>query len=167
MNASLAELNARAPVLATAEFLRCCGAHRWAEGMAAARPFATEADLFAGAERIWNGLAAEDWLEAFAAHPRIGGTANSAWSRAEQAGVEGAGSDVQDELARLNVEYEARFGHVFLICATGRSAAEMLAELRRRLHHPPAEELRLAAAEQAKITRLRLEKLLTTPEGRA
>lgn len=158
----LAVLNAWASQDAVESLLRCCGSRRWAEAMAAARPFATEADLFDAADRIWNSLAPADWLEAFAAHPRIGGTPTSKWSRAEQAGVEGASSDVQDELARLNLEYEARFGHVFLICATGRSADEMLAELRRRLHHHPAEELRLAAAEQAKITRLRLEKLLTS-----
>jgi len=128
--------------------------------MAAARPFATEGDLFDAADRIWNSLAPDDWLEAFAAHPRIGGAATSKWSRAEQAGVEAASSAVKDELERLNIEYEARFGHVFLICATGRSAAEMLAELRRRLHHTPAEELHVTAVEQAKISRLRLEKLL-------
>jgi len=160
---NLAALNALVPAVAAAEFMRCCGARRWAERMTSARPFATEADLFAAAEHLWSGLASKDWLEAFAAHPRIGGVATSAWSRAEQTGVTDAGSDVQPELARLNVEYEARFGHVFLICATGRSADEMLNELRRRLHHGPAEELRTAAAEQTKITRLRLEKLLTAP----
>ena len=164
---NLATLNTLEPTVVVSEFLRCCGSRRWADAMAAARPFATEEDLFAAADWIWNSLAPEDWLEAFAAHPRIGGVATSKWSRAEQSGVESASSAVQDELARLNVEYEAHFGHVFLICATGRSAAEMLAELRRRLHRSPAEELRLAAAEQAKITRLRLEKLLTTPEDRA
>jgi len=158
--AGVIALNALAQQAAAGEFMRCCGARRWAEAMAAARPFATEADLFAAADRIWNSLAPADWLEAFAAHPRIGGTPNSAWSRDEQSSVASAGHDVQADLARLNREYEMRFGHVFLICATGRSAGEMLVELRRRIAHDPAGELRIAAAEQAKITRSRLEKLL-------
>ncbi len=157
---NLARLNALESQAAAAEFLRCCGSLRWAIAMAAARPFVTEADLFAAAEHLWNALAPEDWHEAFAAHPRIGGSANTDWSRAEQSGVADATADAQENLARLNVEYETRFGHVFLICATGRTADEMLAELRRRLHHDPAEELQIAAAEQAMITRLRLEKLL-------
>jgi 2-oxo-4-hydroxy-4-carboxy-5-ureidoimidazoline decarboxylase len=144
----------------TEALLRCCGSRRWAAAMAAARPFASAADLHEAALRIWNQLEPADWREAFAAHPRIGGKANSAWSRAEQAGAANAGDAVREELARMNADYERRFGHVFLICASGRSAEEMLAELRRRIHHSPSEELHLAAAEQAKITRLRLDKLL-------
>ena len=127
--------------------------------MLAMRPFASDAALFAAAERAWWALGREDWLEAFGAHPRIGQHAADAWARNEQAGVKGAGEDVRAALAQGNRAYEERFGHVFLICATGKSATEMLGALRGRLGNDPATELRVAAAEQAQITRLRLEKL--------
>jgi 2-oxo-4-hydroxy-4-carboxy-5-ureidoimidazoline decarboxylase len=157
---SLAELNGLEPTAASAMLHRCCGAARWVEGMLAGRPFASRAKLFETAARIWEQLGREDWLEAFAQHPRIGAKATSAWSSQEQEGVEGAGRDVLDALARGNEEYAARFGWVFLICATGKSASEMLAALRSRLANDPATELRVAAAEHAEITRIRLEKLL-------
>ena len=117
--------------------------------------------MFTAAETVWWSLEPEDWLEAFAAHPRIGGRARDVWSSTEQAGMKGATAGTQTALAAGNREYEARFGHVFLICATGRSAAEMLSELVQRLGNDPATELRIAAGEQAKITRLRLQKLVT------
>ena len=153
-------LNALPAATARTELTRCCGAERWVDRMLAARPFGSDAALFETAERVWWQLAPSDWLAAFACHPRIGDHETpDEWSRAEQAGVADAGTDVRRDLARGNREYEARFGHVFLICATGRTADEMLGELRRRLAHDAATELRTAAAEQAKITRLRLEKL--------
>jgi 2-oxo-4-hydroxy-4-carboxy-5-ureidoimidazoline decarboxylase len=127
--------------------------------MLAARPFADDAALFAAAESAWWALDPADWDEAFASHPRIGDRAATGLARTEQAGVAGADAATLEALAVGNRAYEARFGRVFLICATGRSAAEMLAELRRRLAHDAAAELRVAAAEQAKITRLRLETL--------
>lgn len=138
---------------------RCCGARRWVEAMLALRPFASDAALFAAAERAWWALAREDWLEAFRGHPRIGQHAADAWARSEQAGVSGAGEDTRAALAQGNRAYEERFGHVFLICATGKSATEMLGALRGRLGNDPATELRIAATEEAKITRLRLAKL--------
>jgi 2-oxo-4-hydroxy-4-carboxy-5-ureidoimidazoline decarboxylase len=127
--------------------------------MLAMRPFASDAALFADAERAWWALGREDWLEAFGGHPRIGQHAADAWARSEQAGVSGAGEDTRAALAHGNRAYEERFGHVFLICATGKSATELLGALRGRLGNDPATELRIAAAEQAKITRLRLDKL--------
>jgi 2-oxo-4-hydroxy-4-carboxy-5-ureidoimidazoline decarboxylase len=160
-------LNALPSADARAALLRCCGARRWADGMLARRPFASMADLLAAADEIWAGLDRADWLEAFAAHPRIGDmdslkkkfAATAAWSAGEQAGVAGAAEAVLRDLADGNRRYEERFGHIFIVCATGKTAAEMLHLLRERLPNAPDVELRIAAAEQAKITRLRLEKL--------
>jgi len=127
--------------------------------MLAGRPYRDAVALYAAGERAWWALGPEDWREAFAAHPRIGERGADAWSHVEQAAVGGADASTRRALADGNREYEARFGQVFLICATGRSAGEMLAELERRLRNDPVAELRVAAAEQARITRLRLEKL--------
>jgi len=138
---------------------RCCGSARWVEGMLARRPFADDAAVHAAAEELWWALAPADWLEAFAQHPRIGDLRAAGWSRAEQAGVTGTEQDTLRRLADGNREYERRFGHVFLICATGLSATEMLGALDRRLRRDPGAELRTAAEEHAKITRLRLDKL--------
>jgi len=164
----LARLNAAPRAEARAEFLRCCGSARWAEAMVSGRPYADAPALLAAAEGAWSATGPEDWLEAFRHHPRIGDRAGlearfagtRAWSAGEQGGVATADTRVLDALHEGNRAYETRFGHVFLVCATGKSAAEMLDLLRRRLHNAPADELRVAAAEQAKITRLRLEKLL-------
>jgi 2-oxo-4-hydroxy-4-carboxy-5-ureidoimidazoline decarboxylase len=164
---NLSVLNAWREPEARAALLRCCGARRWAEGMAARRPFAGEAELFAAAREVWRGLARTDWLEAFAAHPRIGDreasagrvAGTSAWSAQEQGGVAGAPQGTLRALAEGNRRYEARFGHTFIICATGRTAAEMKALLEERLSNDPDEELLVAAGEQEKITLLRLQKL--------
>jgi 2-oxo-4-hydroxy-4-carboxy-5-ureidoimidazoline decarboxylase len=152
---------------AQAAFLRCCGASRWAAQMAACRPFVREQDLFDEAERIWQELNCDDWLEAFAAHPRIGDLdalrlkfANTtAWTTAEQAGMAGAADAVLLALAEGNGAYEAKFGYIFIVCATGKTAEEMLALLQERLQNDPERELLIAVGEQAKITRLRLQKL--------
>lgn len=152
-------LNALDDAGARAALARCCAARRWVDALLAARPFASDAALFAAAERAWWGLGREDWLEAFAGHPRIGERTDDAWARREQAGAEGAGQGTATALAQGNRAYERRFGHVFLICATGRGAGEMLRALQSRLANDPAGELRIAAGEQAKITRLRLERL--------
>src|SRR5437867_2508955 len=143
---------------ARAVLARCCSARRWVEQVLAARPFASDAELLESAERFWWALGREDWLEAFAGHPRIGARTTDAAARREQAGVDGATAATRAALALGNRMYEERFGHVFLICATGKSADEMLGALRDRLGNDPITELRIAAGEQAKITRLRLEK---------
>jgi len=147
---------------AHAAFLRCCGSRSWAEAMVSGRPYRDEPALLAAAERAFAALGREDWLEAFAHHPRIGDRGQAAgWSQSEQGGVAGAGEDVLDTLLHANREYEARFGYIFIVCATGKSAAEMLALLRERLPNQPDAELALAAAEQRKITAIRLKKLLS------
>jgi 2-oxo-4-hydroxy-4-carboxy-5-ureidoimidazoline decarboxylase len=152
---------------ALAEFGRCCGSRRWAEAMTAVRPFASEAAVIAAAERVWWGLERADWLEAFAAHPRIGNldalrarfATTAAWAGREQAGVVGAPEELLRRLAAGNDAYLERFGYIFIICATGKSAAAMLEQLETRLCHAPDDEIAIAAAEQAKITRLRLERM--------
>jgi 2-oxo-4-hydroxy-4-carboxy-5-ureidoimidazoline decarboxylase len=167
MNPSL--LNDASASEAHAMLLRCCGSTRWAFAMSERRPFSDEAALFAAASETFASLTRSDWLEAFAAHPRIGDidglrakyASTAAWSLGEQAGAASADEQTLHDLAAGNRDYEARFGHIFIVCATGRSAAEMLTLLRQRLPNDPDTELRIAAAEQTKITRLRLEKLLS------
>jgi 2-oxo-4-hydroxy-4-carboxy-5-ureidoimidazoline decarboxylase len=165
---TLDEFNALAEDEARAALTRCCVARRWVEGVLAARPFASASALHAEAERVWAALDRADYLEAFTGHPRIGDVnslrakyANTqAWASSEQAGTAVATEDVLAGLAEGNAAYEARFGYIFIVCATGKRADEMLALLRARLPNDPESELAIAAGEQAKITRLRLEKLL-------
>ncbi len=134
--------------------------------MAARRPFLDDRAVLEAADAEWLDLDREDWLQAFAAHPRIGDQrAAERWVRAEQAGVTVASGHVLDALARANRAYEERFGYIFLICATGLSAEAMLDALRARLESEPESELRTAAGEQAKITRLRLHKLAADTRG--
>jgi OHCU decarboxylase len=157
---TLGDLNALPEPAAVATLLRCCGSSRWAAEMARRRPFADAETMLTAADEVWTGLGSADWHEAFGAHPRIGagGAAVSAWSRAEQSAVTDAS---RHRFAALNRAYEARFGHIYIVCATGRSAADLLADLERRLGNDPARELGEAAEEQRKITRLRLIKLMT------
>jgi 2-oxo-4-hydroxy-4-carboxy-5-ureidoimidazoline decarboxylase len=149
---------------AAGELLAVCHSGRWADQVAAGRPYADVPALQEAADEVWMALTPGDWLEAFEAHPRIGegGGSSPAWSRQEQSGVGGAGQDVQDALARGNAAYEARFGHVFLIAAAGRSADEILGQLEARLGNDPATELRVAAGEHRRITRLRIDKLMAS-----
>lgn len=164
----LQDINGLSADVAEAEFARCCGASPWAARMTARRPFASDEELFAASEAIWPLLSDADWREAFSHHPKIGDreslrakfAATRVWASGEQSGVQAAPDDLLDALAAGNAAYEARFGYIFVVCATGRTAGEMLALLQARLPHPPNEELPVAAAEQKKITRLRLEKLL-------
>jgi len=144
---------------AIACFLSCCGSKEWARRMEEARPFGDLPEPFDAADRIWRSLSEADWLEAFRAHPRIGERA-AGQAGQEQSGTRGASPETLASLQRANREYEEKFGRIFLVCATGRSAEEMLALCRQRLHNDPREELRVAAEEQRKVTRLRLEKLL-------
>jgi allantoicase len=148
--------------------LDCCGSRNWAQEVASNRPFTSEAELFAFADKTWAALPREDWLEAFLHHPPIGGTkakarqsaAASRWSAKEQSFAQKAAPEVLQDLATQNRAYTDKFGYVFLICATGKSSEEIMNALRQRLPNEPAAELRIAAEEQRKITRLRLEKLL-------
>jgi hydroxyisourate hydrolase len=158
----LADLNTLDDQAASRALLRCCGSSRWAAQMAAARPFAGVEALASTADAIWRALAEADWLEAFAAHPRIGSgrAGGSGWSDDEQAGVAGAAEQTRHRLEEVNRHYEARFGYIFIVSATGKTADEMLVLIERRLRHRPGDELRIAAEEQRKITRLRLRKLI-------
>jgi len=139
---------------------RCCDSPRWVEAMLAIRPFERDRAVLEAAERLWWSLPEEEWLAAFAAHPRLGDPdVAEGWSRSEQAGAVEADPGVLEGLVAGNREYEERFGFVFLLCATDRSAEEMLAALRGRLGRTREEELETAAGEQARIIRLRLERL--------
>jgi OHCU decarboxylase len=159
---TLDDLNTLEASRAEAEFRRCCGSARWASAMIEARPFADLEAMIARGEAIWTRLAPTDWLEAFAAHPRIGERrAVSAWSSEEQAGTRLADEPTQAKLAALNVDYQERFGYIFIVCATGKSSEEMLALLDARLSNDPQTEIVVAAGEQRKIIALRLRKLVT------
>jgi len=141
--------------------------------MADARPFGTTTELFEKADSVWRSLGAQDWLEAFRAHPKIGeqkaaatqSEETRAWSAQEQSGTHDASTTTMTALAEGNREYEKRFGFIFIVCATGKSSEEMLSMLKGRLQNDPETELRIAAEEQGKIMRLRLEKLLTSLEA--
>jgi 2-oxo-4-hydroxy-4-carboxy-5-ureidoimidazoline decarboxylase len=146
---------------AEAELLTCCASRRWAAVVAAGRPYGSAADLFAAADAAVRALDWPDVEEALSAHPRIGdrpaGTdRESRWSRGEQSGV---GEADRAALTEGNVAYEERFGHVFLTCASGRGAGDMLTELRERLANEPGTERAVVHGELTKITELRLRKL--------
>jgi len=153
------ELNGLPAAEAERALLQCCGSARWARDVAARRPFASAIELYRVGDDVWWSLDAADWLEAFSRHPRIG-EHGKGWSNEEQAAARETSDDVRAALADRNHDYERRFGHVFLICATGRTAPAILQELEQRMSNEPADELRVAAGEQAKITRLRLAKLI-------
>ncbi len=159
---TLNELNRLPDAQAEAELARCCGSVRWARLMTAERPFRNVEVLLAAAGRLWWSLAAADWLEAFASHPRIGERATSAWSAEEQSGTGTASTSVRARLTAGNHEYERRFGYTFIACATGQSGETLVSTLERRLENGPADELQVAADEQRKITELRLKRLVTT-----
>jgi 2-oxo-4-hydroxy-4-carboxy-5-ureidoimidazoline decarboxylase len=149
------------------ELFRCCASNTWVSSMLSKRPFQTATELFEQADLIWFSLDKSDWLEAFQGHPKIGdvdslkkkysNTQN--WTEGEQAGVAGAQNEVIEALASGNTDYEEKYGYIFIVCATGKTAEEMLEILNKRLLNSPEEEIKLAAAEQAQITKIRLEKL--------
>lgn len=156
------------PVLAEA-LQKCCGSTAWVENMLTAFPISDAETLMDEANTQWNSLREADWREAFTHHPKIGGNVEalrekfantSAWAEGEQASVREASQETLELLAAGNTEYEKKFGYIFIVCATGKSAAEMLALLQARLTNKPEDEILIAAGEQNKITRLRLEKLL-------
>jgi len=164
----LDRLNSLSNTEAEAEFLKCCGSTVWARAMSDARPFETRDALLAEADKIWWLLNQEDWLEAFRAHPKIGEQKAAAaqseqarsWSAQEQTGAANASAGTMAELAQRNRDYESRFGFIFIVCASGKSSEKMLSILNERMQNDPETEIHVAAEEQRKITRLRLEKLL-------
>lgn len=164
----LARLNRLGSADARAALGAVCGSARWVDEMLKRRPFASAGSLLAAADEIWFGLRKQDWLEAFSHHPRIGErnlaqakfAATAEQSSREQSGMASATDAVRAEFAAGNADYERKFGHVFLICATGKTGDEMLDSLRERGRNDAATELRNAANEQSKIVRIRLGKLV-------
>jgi len=150
------------------EILACCGSRTWAASMASKRPIQDEASLLAASDVAWQNLKEADWLEAFRSHPRIGETLeektataqSSAWSAQEQKKAAAADEAIKMALLWGNREYEQKFRRIFIVCATGKSASEILEILRRRLHNDEATELRQAAEEQRQIMHIRLKKWL-------
>jgi len=165
---TLSDLNALAPTARAAALAPCCGTAAWVAGLNEQFPFATPKALYEAAEHTWYRLTEADWREAFTHHPKIGDVnalrekfaSTAAWAAGEQGAVRQASQDTLEALAAGNNAYEQKFGYIFIVCATGKSAAEMLALLQARLPNDPSQEITIAMAEQAKITRLRLEKLL-------
>jgi 2-oxo-4-hydroxy-4-carboxy-5-ureidoimidazoline decarboxylase len=153
--------------------LPCCGSKAWAEGMLARRPFPDEAALLVASSEVWRSLSRSDWMEAFQSHPRIGESRPASpfstpsalaqsveWSAQEQQKVGDAKNAVKIALAEANREYERRFDRIFIVCATGKSAAEILEILQRRLSNDADTELHEAAEQQRQITQIRLKKWL-------
>lgn len=146
---------------------RCCGSIAWIDKMLASPPAEDLIDLVKTAKEKWHECSKKDWLEAFQHHPKIGDInllkkkyANTtALASNEQLGVNAASDEILNALAKGNNDYEQKFGYIFIVCATGKSAGEMLGILQSRLPNDPEEEIRIAAEEQNKITKLRLQKL--------
>ena len=175
MTITVARLDAMPVAEAAFKLAACCGASKWVAGMLAQRPFGSRDRLFEVSDEIAHTLAEPDWLEAFSHHPRIGqrrsnsavSTTAESWSTGEQSAVVTASTEVRAALVDANDKYESRFGFIFIICANGRSAEEILAMLEVRMTNERAEEVLVAAREQQRITRLRLEKLLLPNGARA
>lgn len=168
MSEALAQWNLLPLEDAVKQILPCCGATMWAQRMAERRPFQDVTTLLATSDETWGNLSAADWMEAFRSHPRIGesnaalhaSAQSRSWSSQEQQNVGAFDQAVKIALAEANEEYERRFQHIFIVCATGKSAAEILQILRRRLQNDEHTELREAAEQQREITRIRLTKWL-------
>ena len=167
MNAALEAWNKADEGEAFDAMIACCGARRWASAMVALRPIGSVLELSEAADRVWSTMSESDWMEAFACHPRIGESAtahaapkSTAWSSQEQSSVSSAKDRVLAELAAGNSRYEEQFGFTYIVCATGRSAEEMLAILKRRLGGKRGDELREAAEQQRQIMQIRLGKWL-------
>ncbi len=166
---TIKEINTLSNEEAVNTLLLCCGSRRWAEGVAAHRPFDSAHEIISLADEVWDNLGEEDWLEAFSHHPKIGDIdslrkkfmSTRSWAQSEQSGTAAASDEVLHELAELNEAYLKKFNYIFIVCATGKSAEEMLDILKSRIDNKPEDELHIAAGEQKKITKIRLEKLLS------
>src|SRR5215475_1481986 len=166
MSQVLARWNRIPSADAVREITACCGARAWAHLLAARRPITSESSLLSASDEIWLGLRPPDWLEAFHSHPRIGessakapvGSQSSGWSQQEQGRVTAASDSLKAELAAANHAYEEKFGHIFIVCATGKLASEILAILHQRMQNDEKTELYEAAEQQRQITQLRLKK---------
>lgn len=169
MNEALERINHAGKAEAESMFRDCCGSAEWARRMTISRPFTSESELMDTAAAIWNDSQTADWLEAFSAHPKIGEmkpapeqeARSAGWSAGEQAGVSSAADFLKQELAAANGAYFEKFGFIFIVCATGKSAEEMLELSRARLGNDRETEIVIAAREQQHITEIRLRKLLS------
>ena len=169
MHEALERINSATESEAASIFRDCCGSGIWSSVMTNTRPFTSEKELLETAAAIWNDLEIVDWLEAFSAHPKIGETRSASaeqtrsaeWSAGEQAGMNLADETVKQELAKANDEYVDKFGFIFIVCATGQTAEGMLVQCRERLTNDRETEIGIAAAEQQKITEIRLRKLFS------
>ena len=168
---AIERLNGLSTSHAASEMERFCGAAAWCYSMAERRPFQDRQAMKAAAEASFDAMTQADWLEAFSHHPKIGDiqslrmkfAGNRDWSAGEQAGVAVTGDDVMVRLADGNAAYERTFGFIFIVCATGKSAEEMLAMLQQRLSNEREKEIEIASREQRKITQLRIDKWETPP----
>lgn len=167
---TLCEFNALPSDQAESALMDCCGSARWAASVASRRPYATAEALHKAADSVWWKLERADWLEAFSHHPQIGKNPASGsesarqWAEGEQAGARRTSEDVKARLARANRAYFEKFGYIYIVCATGKTAEGMLAILNQRLQNDLPSELSIAAEQQRLITRIRLEKLLASEE---
>jgi 2-oxo-4-hydroxy-4-carboxy-5-ureidoimidazoline decarboxylase len=170
MTSSLELINKLDESEAVSELMKCCGSSRWAVLVAEARPFQDEESLLHSATSAWKKTEPEDWLEAFSHHPKIGERKaekkqteqEREWSEQEQSNASKIAEDSLNALSELNSQYEGRFGYIFIVCATGKTADEMLGLLKSRLLNDPETELKVAAEEQRKIMELRLRKLVSS-----
>jgi 2-oxo-4-hydroxy-4-carboxy-5-ureidoimidazoline decarboxylase len=174
MTDTLARWNEDSFEAAAAQILPCCGSKAWARAIALRRPLRDEAGFMVASDEVWYKLNESDWMEAFSSHPRIGessarsssadsaphGFPSLAWAMQEQKQIAEAGDAVKIALAEGNREYERKFGRIFIVCATGRSAADLLEILRRRLQNDAGTELHEAAEQQRQIIQIRLRKWL-------
>lgn len=165
---SIEELNSLSTDKVCEEFFKCCGSTAWAQQLAKKKPFKNKEELVHISDSIWTNCSDQDGLEAFTHHPKIGDlkslekkfAATKEWASGEQSGVNTAAHDTLIALAKGNEVYEKKFGYIFIVCATGKTADEMLVLLNVRLTNDEATELKIAMNEQNKITHLRLEKLI-------
>lgn len=165
---TLEELNKISQPQLKEELLKCCGSSTWVKMMMAYFPADSMEGLLEQAEEIWYECSEDDWKEAFAHHPKIGDVesltkkfaSTAQWASGEQSGVNTAATGTITALAEGNRLYEEKFGYIFIVCATGKSAEEMLTLMQDRLKNDPEKEIKIAAAEQNKITKLRLQKLI-------
>jgi 2-oxo-4-hydroxy-4-carboxy-5-ureidoimidazoline decarboxylase len=161
---TLREWNAMSAEDAAAAVLPCCGSEAWARGLAGRRPLASFDELSKASDAVWRALPERDWVQAFESHPRIGQAHAKAatekslkWSEGEQAAAN-PDDAARAALALGNEAYEAKFGRIFIVCATGKSAAEMLGILKKRMENDDTTEMREAAEQQRLITQIRLKK---------
>ncbi|HMS34675.1 MAG TPA: 2-oxo-4-hydroxy-4-carboxy-5-ureidoimidazoline decarboxylase [Ignavibacteria bacterium] len=165
---NLDKINNATPEEAFEIFSKCCGSVNWVNKLLSCRPFDSEKEILDNAGKIWYALTESDWREAFEHHPKIGDlnslkekySGTKSLAENEQAGMDKATGSVLSELTELNREYENKFGYIFIVCATGKSANEILTLLKERIQNSPGEEIRIAMEEQNKITKIRIEKII-------